>query len=139
MLKHLPFEFLKLQGRLDSELLVERLPGAAVELERVGLPARTVEREHQLGARAFAERHPRDELLELRYQARVPAEREVSLDPFLERGEAGVFEPGSSVASEWFGLELDKGWSAPELKRLAQPLRRRLRIAGDEQSVSFPP
>ena len=58
-------ERLQRRGRLDPEALDERLPGRAVDLERLGLPAGAVEREHQLAAQPLAQRMLRDEGLEL--------------------------------------------------------------------------
>ena len=47
-------ELAELRAGIDAELLDERLARGAVGGERVGLPARAVEREHELRARALA-------------------------------------------------------------------------------------
>ncbi len=60
-----PFEPLELRRRIDAELVDERLAGAAVRVERIGLPAAPIEREHQEPDRALAERVLGDERLEL--------------------------------------------------------------------------
>src|SRR5205085_11667130 len=43
-------------ARLETELLAQRSPRPLVRLERIGLPARPVEREHQLAAKTLAQR-----------------------------------------------------------------------------------
>ena len=47
-------ELAQLRAGVDAELLDQRLARGAVGGERVGLPARAVEREHELRARALA-------------------------------------------------------------------------------------
>ena len=79
---------LQLRAGLDAELVDEARARVLVDLECLRLPARAVEREHQLpaeasraaGARATsASSSPID--------VAVPAELEVGLDPLLERDE----------------------------------------------------
>ena len=60
-------------GRIDPELLVESLACALVRLERLGLPARPVQREHQLAVKPLPQGMLSDEALELRDEARVAA------------------------------------------------------------------
>jgi len=76
-------ELAELGPRLDPELGDERLAGRAVRVERVDLPPRPVEREHQLLARTVAQRVLRHERLELGNQLSVAAESEVGVDPLL--------------------------------------------------------
>ena len=74
---------------------------AALErMQRVGLPAAAVEREHQLAAQALAKRVLRDERLELRHQLVVAAEREVSVDAILERRETQLLQPSDLALRE---------------------------------------
>ena len=75
------------------EALDERLPRLAVDLERLGLAARAVEREHLLAAQPLAQRVLGDERLELGDERRVPPERELGVDPLLERREPQLLEP----------------------------------------------
>ena len=53
------------ERRLDAERLHERAPRIAIRRERVRLPSRAVESEHELGAEALPERVPADQQLEL--------------------------------------------------------------------------
>ena len=48
--QHLPLELLQLRRRVEPELVGEREPRGPVDLERLGLPAAAVERDHQLAA-----------------------------------------------------------------------------------------
>ena len=72
---------------LDSELVDEHAPGVVVDLERFRLPARSIEREHQLAAKPLAKRVLVGERLELADQVAVTACFELCLDPVLERRE----------------------------------------------------
>ena len=85
LLQDRSLERLERRGRVDAELLDQGAPRLLVGLERLGLPARPVQREHQLTAQPLAQRVLRDETLELAHELRVAAEREVGLDPLLER------------------------------------------------------
>jgi hypothetical protein len=73
-------ELLERRARVDPELLDERSARVPVDLERLRLAARAVEREHELGAEALAERVRGDELLQLSDDFPVPAEGEIGLD-----------------------------------------------------------
>ena len=59
-----------------------------VDGERVSLAPGAVEREHELTAKALAQRLGADQGLELSDELRVAPEREVGLDPLLESAPA---------------------------------------------------
>ena len=61
--------------------------------ECLSLAAGPVEREHQLLPRALPERITSGETLELADHLRVLADRELRLDPVLERAESQLFQP----------------------------------------------
>ena len=86
-------EPLELGAGLEPELLDERGAGAAVGVERLGLAAGAVEGEHQVGVQALAVRVLGDQRLQLGDHGAVAAEREVELQPVLERGQAQAVEP----------------------------------------------
>ncbi len=69
-----------------------------------------------------------DQRLELADQVRVSAEREVGLDPLLERGEAQVLEPRGLRLRERLVCELRQRRPTPELECLAQELRGMLQV-----------
>ena len=104
----------------SPKLVDERLPRRAVGLERLGLPPGAVEREHQLAAQALAQRVLGDERLELGHERRVPAERELGLDPLLERREPQLLEPLDGRARERLVREVGERRPAPEVERLAE-------------------
>ena len=53
-LKHAPLELRKLLARIEAQLLRECATGPLVGVERVGLAARAIQREHQLAAKPLA-------------------------------------------------------------------------------------
>ena len=77
-------EVLQSRPRLDAELVDEGCPRPAVGLERLRLPPRAVEREHQLPVQALAVRVAGGELLELRHELRVSAKGKVRVEPLLQ-------------------------------------------------------
>src|SRR5215218_7565774 len=79
-----------------------------------------------------AQRLRRDQLLELGDQARVPAERQVGLDPLLQCGEPRVLEPGGGLGPERLRGELGQSGPAPERKRLREYSRGLVRVGGSE-------
>ena len=80
------------------QLVDQRTAGLLVRVERLGLTTGSVEREHEFGARALAQRVPGDEALELSYQLRILAESEIGLDaPF----DGGSRSSSSRAISAW--------------------------------------
>ncbi len=118
-----PFEQPQLGARLEPEL-VERGARGAVGLERLRLPARPVERQHQLPAQPLALRLLRDQDLELADELGVTAEREVGLDPLLERRQPQILQPPGLDPRERLLAELRQRRPAPQAERLAQQARR---------------
>ena len=103
---------------LDAESVDERRARRLVRLERLGLAARPVQREHQLGAEVLAERMLPHERLQLADQLRVPSVREVELDPLLEAREAELLQTGDLGLGEALVGEVRERISAPQLERL---------------------
>ena len=121
-------ELLERRPGVDAELLDERPASALEHVQRVGLPAAAVEREHQLAAQALAKRVLRDERLELRHQLVMAAERQVGVDAILDRRETELLQPGDLALRERLVPELGQRLPAPERERLAQAGRPLLRI-----------
>ena len=113
---------------VDAELLDQRPASALERVQRVGLPAAAVQREHQLAAQALAKRVLRDERLELRHQLVMAAERQLSVDAIFDRRETELLEPGDLALRERLVSQLGQRLPAPERKRLAQAGRPLLRI-----------
>src|SRR5205085_10261481 len=78
-------QLLQRRAGLDPELVDEDAPSVVVDLERFRLPARAVEREHQLAAKPLAQRVFVGEGLELADQVAVTARFELRPDAILER------------------------------------------------------
>ena len=95
-----PLEVAELAGGLDAQLLGERVAGLTIGVERVGLAAGAIEREHQLRVETLAHRLGRDELLQLADQLAVAAGRQVGLDADLDRREPLLFEAGDLSGGE---------------------------------------
>ena len=87
-------EPLQLRSRTHAELGVERQHRVAVRIERLPLATCAVEGQHQLGAKALAQRIPGDEPLELADELRPAAKRELGLDPVLDGAGPQLFETG---------------------------------------------
>ena len=123
LLQDRSLERLERRGRVDAELLDQRAPRLLVGLERLGLSARPVQREHQLTAQPLAQRVLRDETLELADELRMAAEREIGLDPLLERREAKLLEADDRGLGELLVGEVRQRRAAPERERLAELCR----------------
>ena len=76
----------KLAAGLDPKLVDECAPRVLIGVERLGLTAGAVEREHQLAAHPLVQRVLCHERLELAGQLGVPAGDEILLDALLEAG-----------------------------------------------------
>ena len=103
--------------------------GRGVGLQRVGLPARAVEREQQLGAEALAERVLGHELLELGHEHGVAAERELRVDAQLDRLQPQLAEMGGCGGDRLAG-EVGERLAAPERERLVEQRHRLGRLGG---------
>ncbi len=119
-------ELLQLGARLDPELVDEHRPRVAIRLERLRLTAGRVERPHQRRARPLAQRVLADEGFELGDELRVTSEREVGVDPQLERAHAELLEPDDLRLGPVRVRKLGERRSAPELECVAKELRRGL-------------
>ena len=131
-------ELAELGAGVDAELLDERLARGAVGGERVGLAARAVEREHELRARALAQGLRGDERLELGDELGMTSEREISLDPLLERDGAQLLEPRDLGLGERLVEEVRERRPAPERECLAQRPLGRDRISARRELPARP-
>ena len=135
-----PLELAELRPRLEPELGVEVGAPVAVAGERVGLPARPVERRHQLGPQTLAERVLGHEPFEIGDELLVPAEPQSSLESQLEALEPKLVEPQRLVAREQLAAQSGKRLPPPEIERsreerLGEPVvrvRERLPAVGEQ-------
>jgi hypothetical protein len=133
---------LRLQGpeltpRLEAELLDGVPPAVAVDLQRVGLASAAVQREHQLTPQPLAQRVRPQERLELDDHLPVPAERQVGIDPALQRRQPQLLEPRDLVLGERLVGEVDQWRSTPELQPLPQPRRGVIGAAVGERALAL--
>ena len=103
---------------LDAEPVDEGRACRLVRLERLGLPARPVQGEHQLGTEVLAERVQADERLELADQLRVASVREIELDPLLDARQAKLLQTGDLGLGEALVGEVRQRFPPPLLERL---------------------
>ena len=73
-------ESTQLRRRLDTEFVCEHSASRAVPVERLGVTSGAVERDHQLGPAALAERLPCDQRLALADHLEVPAACQFGVD-----------------------------------------------------------
>jgi hypothetical protein len=111
---------LELLGGLNAELLDQRLAGVRVGLEGLCLPARAVEREHQLPTKPLAPWVLGHECLELSDYLGVVSELELSLDKLFARGRLELLEACDFDVCERFEREIRQRRAPPERKRLVE-------------------
>jgi hypothetical protein len=99
-------ELSQARGWVEPKLLGKQPAEAVVRGQRLSRSSRPVEGEHELLARALAQRVARNERLELADDTLRTAESEVRLDPVLVRGEAELLQPVAFGARERLGGEL---------------------------------
>ena len=105
-------------SRPSSSTRVSR--AVSVGRERVGLAPRAIEGEHELPAWPLAQGLRLDERLELGDELGVAREREVGVDPLLERDRAQLLEPCDLGLCERLVEEVGQGGAAPQAERLAE-------------------
>ena len=113
-------EVMELGAWFDPELVDEHLAGVAVGLERVGLAATAIQREHQLAMQPLAPGVLAGELLELADELGMPPGGEVGLDSQLHGLEVLLLQARDLARRERRGGELGQRRPAPQLQRLAQ-------------------
>ncbi len=113
-------ELLELTAGLDTELLDEHTTRVCVDLERLGLPSRAIEREHQLCSHPLTQRlAPRDRA-QLGDELRMVAELEVRRDPILERSRPNLLEPADLIVGERLVAQVGERRPAPERERVGE-------------------
>jgi hypothetical protein len=125
-------ELLQLLARLQAEIVEEDAPRLLIGVQRVGLPARSIQRQHQLRPQPLEQRLARHERTELADEIGVAPERKIGVDPLLECRQAELFEALDLAAGEVVVGEIRQRWAAPQSQRQAQLLGSlaRLGVAG---------
>ena len=101
-----------------------------IGVERLGLAAAAVEREHQLRGEALVRRVLGHQPAQLADDLGVPAGGDVGLDAARERGDPRLLEAAHLAGCERLVRQVAERRAAPQAERLAQQLRRGLRPAG---------
>jgi hypothetical protein len=116
---------------LDAELLHQHGARRPIGLERFGLAARAIQRQHQLAVQALAQRVRGGQALELGDDLVVPAECQVGLDSALERRQARLLEAGDLGLGERLVGQVGERGAAPQRQGIPQQRggRRRIRYA----------
>jgi hypothetical protein len=127
------FELPQRASRFEAELLGKQPSPVLIGLERLRVAAGPVESEHQLSPRPFSQRVLGHEALELADQVGVAPQREVGLDPFLERPEAQLSQPCDFGPGERLVGELVQRPPAPQTQRVPQHPGGLCGLAGGER------
>ena len=114
----------ELGRRLDADLLDQCRPGVPVRLERLGLAAAPVQREHALRVQPLAQRVLGHQGVELTDELVVVARREVRVDRELGGGEPQLLEPADLVIRERLLRQIRERIAAEQRERLARRARR---------------
>jgi hypothetical protein len=88
--------------RLDPQLVDEQRARFRVNRQRLALPPGPVERQHQLSTEPLAERIRIHQRLQLAHHRGLASEREVSVDPRLQRRQAALPHPAGLRTRERF-------------------------------------
>ena len=107
--------------RLEAELVGEQLPRLLVRGERLGLPTRAVEGEHQLRPRPLPQRLLPHEGLEVTDEVRVATQLQFRFDTVLKRRYAQLLEARDRSVGKLRVGEVGERTAVPELERLAEP------------------
>src|SRR5581483_239289 len=122
---------------LEAELGDEGAPRVGEDPERLRLPARAVEREHLLAAEPLPQRVLRRQRLELGRECRVPAERELRVDPLLDREQAQLLEPVDLGSRERLVCEIGERAAAPQRKPFLEPRQGASRIPAGVRAAAL--
>src|SRR5262249_41669151 len=117
-------ELAQLAARLDPEPIDERATRGLVGLERLRLPARAVEHEHQLPAQVLTQRIGSHQALELTRELEATAQPDLAVAPPLARPRAQLLDPRDLRRRDPLVGETGEGPTAPERERPAEELGR---------------
>ena len=107
-------------SRLDADLFHERGARVAVGLERLGLPAAAVEREHPLAVHVLAQRVLGGQRVELADHLGVSPGLQVGVDRHLGGAQAQFFEAADLGGRERLLGEVCQWLTAPQRERVAR-------------------
>ena len=105
---------------VDAELTREQVADPPVGGQRVALPAAPVQRQHQLAVQPLPQRMLCGQLVQLGGQRVVPAQRQVRVDPGLDRGQPQLLQPGRLRPGERVIGQVGQHLAPPQAQRLPQ-------------------
>ena len=107
----------QLRARLDPELVHQHAPALAHHLERVRLPAGTIERNHQLRAQPLAQRMLRNQSLQLACEIRGAPQSQVRGNPLLDRLHVQLLQARDLLLGELVEAMIGQRRPAPQTQR----------------------
>ena len=113
LVEDLCLERLECRAGFQAQLFGEMDAGALIDLQRLGLTPRAVQREHQLAAEPLAQRMLTHQRLELTYERGLTSERKIRLDPILHCSQPRLLETRHVALGERFIGEVRKRRAAP--------------------------
>ena len=123
----LSLKLAQLRARLDAELVDETGAGSLIHVQSLRLPARTVQRDHELAQEALPQRVLGDEPFELADDVAVATELEIGVDALRKSGETELVQPPDLRLREVLERELRERRSPPQLERAHEMLASLLR------------
>ena len=123
------FERLQLRAGIEAQLLAEHLAGRLEGPQGLRLPARAVERQHQVAVESLAQRCLAHERLELRDQLGISPVSQLGVDAVLEHRPPELVEPGRLPPEQPLVIRAVEGRSPPERQGTAQHLDRDLDVS----------
>ena len=135
--EHPRLELLQARARIEAELFDQRRTSLAERPQRIGLAAGAVQRQHQQLPQPLPQRVALAQRLQLPRHIAMAAQRQIGLDPGLDRGQRQLVQPRPLTERELGVGELDQRLVATQRERGVQRPRRRRRIAGHELAASL--
>ncbi len=115
---------LERRARPDAQFLVEPPPGPPEQVQRLALPARAVEREHQQLAEPLALGVEGDEPAQLRDRPGLVADRQQGADQVLADGEPAFVEEGRRTPYAQAVARVEEGGAAPDVEGALEEFQR---------------
>ena len=117
-------QLLQPRAGVEAELVGQRAPGLAQDVERLDVPPGSVQRQGEVRPQRLAQGILRDQGAELSHELGVARAGEVRLDPPLQRVQPHLVQPERLGHEQAALRDLAERGPAPERKRLGERLRR---------------
>ena len=134
VIKHGALQRFQFSSRINPQFAVEDLARLLVHVEGLGLPSRTVERQHQARVEDLAQRHFANEPSKVGDELQMTTTGELGIDPPFEGDGPKFVEPCTVSSSRVGSCEIRERGAAPQGERDRQGIGGGLRIANGECS-----